>query len=273
MKKWLKKAYHFAKEKRAKRLNERAQVNEEAIFLLGNQKSGTSAIAALLAELTGLSVTIDIRGIKEPVQSQLHKREMSFKTFVENNRYDFSKQIVKEPSLTFLYDDLKAAFPNGTFVFIVRDPRDNIRSILNRINLPGDLPDIDEADERWLQAPIDWQRVIDGRWLGLGGRNYVEQMAERWNLAVDIYERNKEEMVLIRYEDFLQDKAGEIERLAKKLGHEKVNDIDDKVDIQYQPAGNRKVKKQDFFGAENLTRIERICADRMERFGYERTQV
>ena len=37
------------------------------IFLLGNQKSGTTAIAALLAEATDLSVTLDFtRAINSP---------------------------------------------------------------------------------------------------------------------------------------------------------------------------------------------------------------
>ena len=47
-----------------------------------------------------------------------------------------------------------------------------------------------------------------------------------------------------------------------------MNDISDKVDRQYQRRGDRNVSWPDFFGPDNLARIERICGDRMQRFGY-----
>jgi hypothetical protein len=75
-------------------------------------------------------------------------------------------------------------------------------------------------------------------------------------------------MVLIRYEDFLEDKTGEIARLAERLGLARINDISDKVDTQYQPRGNRGIDWHTFFGEGNLKRIERICSDRMHLLGY-----
>jgi hypothetical protein len=265
----LRKVYHLPENMKRRRLNQTSKVNDEPIFVLGNQKSGTSAIGALLADLTELPAAIDLPGICEPVQPELHSREISFPQFVDNNKYDFSKKIIKEPSLTFLYDDLASYFPEAKFIFIVRDPRDNIRSILNRVDVPGNLLKINDQQQKKIdRAPKDWERVIDSRWMGIQGENYIEWMAERWNYAVDIYKQHAKNMVLIRYEDFVKDKVGSIEHLAQQLSLTKVNEIRDKVNIQYQPPGNKSVKKIEFFGEENLVRIEKICGERMEEFGY-----
>jgi len=76
-------------------------------------------------------------------------------------------------------------------------------------------------------------------------------------------------MTLAKYEDFMSDKCRYIAELAKQLGVPKRNNIDSKVDIQYQPRGkDRHVSWEEFFGKQNLKRIERICGTRMEKFGY-----
>ncbi len=271
MKKLLRKVYHLPNTVKRARLNKTSSIHESPIFVIGNQKSGTSAIGALLADLADKTVAIDLPDICEPTQIKLHNHELSFPDFVERNKYDFSKEVIKEPSLTFLYEDIIKYFPNSKFVFIVRDPRDNIRSILNRVKINGDLTRIDDPDsqKKLAQAPKDWERVIDSRWMGIQGENYIEWMAHRWNYAIDIYNKHKDNMLLIRYEDFVKDKEGEIEKLARQLDLVPTNDISSKVDIQYQPAGNKKVSKMDFFGENNLRKIETICETRMKEFGYE----
>ncbi|MFC0525285.1 sulfotransferase [Pontibacillus salicampi] len=271
MKKLLRKVYHLPTTIKRYRLNQTSEIHDSPIFVIGNQKSGTSAIGALLADLTDKSVAIDLPGILEPTQLKIHNGELSFDDFVDNNKYDFSKEIIKEPSLTFLYEDIVKRFPDSKFVFIIRDPRDNIRSILNRVKLEGDLDRIDdpESQHKLAQAPKDWERVIDSRWMGVPGDNYIEWMSYRWNWATDLYKKHADNMILIRYEDFSKDKEGQIKQLAEQLGLSAVNDISDKVDIQYQPAGNKKVDKKEFFGEANLKRIESICEERMEEFGYK----
>jgi len=243
------------------------RLTEHPVFVLGNQKSGTTAIAALLAERVGASVTLDIlQGLMEPVESRLHAEAIPFAEFLRNNEDALSRDIVKEPRLTFLYDELAESFPESKFVFIVRDPRDNLRSILNRLVIPGHLR---QLEMRHLEGvdPV-WMRVLDGRWLGLEGDNYIEMLAARWNRAAEIYLAHSDRIALVRYEDFLEDKIGEITRLATRLGFEPIHDIADRIDVQYQPRGDREVSWPAFFGPENLARIERTCGDVMERFGY-----
>ncbi len=247
--------------------NALARVNPQPIIVLGNQKSGTTAIAALLAEMTGLSVSLDLRReISRTVLPMVRSREMSFGRFVRRNGLDFSRAIVKEPGLTFFYDELAEYFPQARFVFIVRDPRSNIRSILNRHKILGNLSGI--PHESWRDMSVAWQRVFDGAWLGLSDNRYVEGLASRWRCASRVYLRYKEAMVLVRYEDFVEDKIGKIAALADVLGLQQVNDIADKVGIQYQPKGDRDVGLGEFFGEKNLHCIEEICYSEMQAFGY-----
>lgn len=244
-----------------------AGANPAPTFVLGNQKSGTSVIAALVAEAAGASVTIDIRGGKRGATwAKLYGGETSFPDFVSENRLDFSRGVVKECNLTYFYRELVEHFPAAKLVFVCRDPRANTRSILNRLSLPGDLPRLGEAQT----AGVDprWSPILKRGFMGLEGENYVEMLALRWSLAANTYLRNAKNMALIRYEDFCKDKAGEVARLARQVGLEQVNDISGMVDRQYQRRGDKSVPWLDFFGPDNLARIDRACGDTMRRLGY-----
>lgn len=245
-----------------------ARVNPTPIIVLGNQKSGTSAIAALLSEMTGLSVSIDLRKeVDSPTYHQVKKGELSFAEFVRANKLDFSREIVKEPNLTLFYQELLEHFPRSQFIFVIRDPRDNIRSILNRLKIPGNLSSL-SPDHKAEMTPA-WELIVDNRWLGLKGENYIEMLAERWNLMADVFLNHKQQIILSRYDVFVKDKVAEIERLAQALNLPQVNDISGRVDIQFQPKGNKNVKWRDFFGHDNLTKIEQICAEKMRQLDYD----
>lgn len=76
-------------------------------------------------------------------------------------------------------------------------------------------------------------------------------------------------MTLVKYEDFLADKHGFIARLAGQLHIPEKANIRDKLDVQYQPPGDRYISWEVFFGVENLKCIEQICSSRMKEFGYK----
>ena len=163
-----------------------SRVNPRPILVLGNQKSGTTAIAALLAEATGLSVTLDLqREVDEPTFPRVRTGGMSFDDFIRRNRLDFSRRIVKEPNLTLFPRELRDRFPESPIVFIIRDPRDNIRSILDRLGLPGDCDCL--GDERWATVSEAWRTVLDNRWLGIEHEHYVAQLAGRWRFAAETH--------------------------------------------------------------------------------------
>jgi hypothetical protein len=244
--------------------------NDEAIIVLGNSKSGTTVIAALLAEYGDLSVTLDFwpRLRRPETLASVHGGELSFDAFVRRFRADFSRDVVKDPHLTFLYPQLAQRFPRARFLMVVRDPRDNIRSILNRLELPGDLDELDPAAYRRMR-PL-WEAILKSSWLDVPG-NYVERLAGRWAQAARVYLEHADAMELIRFEDFLADKQGTIAELAARLGIEPRGRIEDKLDRRFQPPGDRSVDLRRFFGA-NLARLEAHCVGGALALGYPETE-
>jgi hypothetical protein len=242
-------------------------INKTAVFVLGNQKSGTSAIGNLLAKYGGLTATMDILPeIRRQLIPRVAQGEASFEEVVTTYRRSFSRDVVKHPNFVLVIDHLLERFPEGRFIFVVRDPRDNIRSILDRLDLPGDA---DELTRSLLDSvPLAWRRI-----LGVTGESaqshYVENLCNRWNFVVDGYLRNAHQLELIRYEDFVRDKTGQIGRLADLLGIRQRFEIDHIVDSQFQPAGShRSDALADFFGPANLLKIEQRCGVRASAIGY-----
>jgi hypothetical protein len=239
----------------------------ENIILLGNQKSGTTVVAALLSQCIGASVTLDFPAeMSQLLHPRIWAGELDFRELVRANRKEFSRGVVKDPTLSLFFPQTAQHFPRSRFVMVMRDPRDNLRSILNRLKLPGNLPDL--SPEVMAEMIPAWKLIVDGRWLGLRGDNYIERLGARWDLIASTYLAHSDRMVLIKYEDFMKDKAATIMGLARALGRQPRHDISDKVDVQYQSRGDRDVKWVDFFGPNNLARLERICAVRMAAFGY-----
>jgi hypothetical protein len=240
--------------------------NPDAIFILGNQKSGTSAIAHLLSFATGIPATIDLKNeITNPTCYLVRSGEVSFSEFLDMNKEDFTRPIIKEPSLTILFNELRQTFKNAKFVFVVRDPRDNIRSILDRLKIPGDLRHLKQVT----MIPRAWHVIINNVGLDLRGKSYIEKLAHRWNHMAEIYLRNKEHFILIRYELFLSNKIDTITSLANLLGVRTIYDVASRVDEQFQPAGmNRDKSWSEFYNKRNLLQIERICRHCMVELGY-----
>ncbi|HIK11901.1 MAG TPA: sulfotransferase [Oscillatoriaceae cyanobacterium M33_DOE_052] len=250
-----------------------SRIHPAPVIILGNPKSGTSAIAALVGRAAGKTVIIDMfHLIKEPnFRELLYSGEMPLRDLMERYKFYFSTEIIKETHLTFFYAQLAEYFPQAKFAIVVRDPRANIRSILNRLKIPGNLEVLpDSYLDNFNSVEVKgWRLQLEGKLPDVPGANYIERMAHRWNIAADVYLQHPDKVVLMRYEDFMQDKVGTIGKLTRQLGWEPVNDISDRVDVQYQPRGDRSIAWREFFGAENLRRIETICGDRMQQFNYQ----
>lgn len=251
-------------------LNVTASVSQSPIFVLGNQRSGTSIIASLLGIATRLSTQIDLKGICGPTQVRLTNGQLSFHSFVNRNRRDFSRQIIKEPSLTLFYDAIVDRFPSARFIFVARHPVQNSRSILDRLGIPGNLDDIFVPD--WPEVTVDWERILNCTWLGLPTGSYIEMLAHRWEHLAGVYLNNADDMTLIRYEDFVRDKEQSIHNLASRLDLQLKCGISEHKDTQYQKKGNSSVEPLDFFGHRNLSKIIDICRPNMSRLEYTNGQ-
>lgn len=242
------------------------RVEERPIFVLGNHKAGTTVIAALLGELSGLPVSLELkRQIHRSQFEQVYSGQLSMEDFVERNRVAFSRRIIKENQLLFLFEALHRRFPEGQFIGIIRDPRDNIRSILNRLDIPGD----GDRSFRELSVGRAWRHVIDNSWLDINCEHYIEQLAHRWNRAAEVHLANRQRMPLVQYEKFSANKREVLVEVAEQLGIPHDNDITPWLDVQYQPRGDRRISWPEFFGRDNLDRIETICRHRMSQFEYQ----
>lgn len=246
-------------------------VNERPIIVLGNQKSGTSAIAHLLADFGGLTKTIDIPLLWGFEGLKIMKGEIAFDRLVDRYRIYFAAGLIKEPAMTFFADKVVHRFPEAAYLFVVRDPRSNIRSWLDRHSLPGDLAELGQRHLSSIQ-PASYTAAFDREVWGGKNDNYVGVLARRWNRAAEAYFDFQYRMRLVRFEDFLADKHRCIVKLASDLGIPERKDISNQLDVQYQPRGNRAVNWETFFGPENLARIERTCGAFMSKLGYEETR-
>lgn len=240
------------------------------IIVAGMPKSGTTAIARLLGEVSGSSVCSD--PFHKLDKLGLSYRDMLFtdryflKSIWKSYRHIFSGRIVKDPNFPLLMAQIVEMFPESRRVFIVRDPRDNIRSILNRLDIPGD-PRLGEVKMRDVSGA--WANVLNGVSPKMRGNNYLEKMAWRWRVSCEEYMADKNSIFLIRYEDFSSDKRGAVENLASSLGLPILHDISQRVDVQFQPKGQQVTNYSNFFGPENLGLINAIVAPLLSEFGYE----
>lgn len=240
------------------------------VFVLGIQKSGTTVIAALLAEICGASATIDIRrAIASPEWKVLLQYGIgSFEEYLFKFRREMSRPIIKEPGLTFFYRELREYFPSARFVMIQRHPFEVIRSTLDRLEIPGNKSTVNVNDYSQLADSPAWRINLDTSWLGHCPRNHVDALAYRWKLSARIYLENPNEFLLVKYEDFLEDKVNVIRTLAKDLDLPRVHDIGGKVSRQYQKQGTRPASWTEYF-ENNLDLVKSVCSKEAGELGYD----
>ena len=245
-----------------------AKINPNPLFILGNPKSGTTIIANLLSKATQQTLTSDIQSIIKHAALQLDFNLINFDDFIKQHKYEFSKEIIKEPFLSFYTEELIKSFPNAKFIWIVRNPYQNIRSILNRLKIPGNLQKINFNNFTELEKTPAWKLNLQSKMLGYNSANYIEALAFRWNHVIKIYRQNQEKIKLVKYEDFIIDKQKYIENLALELDFTIQSDISNYINIQYQPKGNPEVDLKKFFGADNYKIIDKLCKENMQELGY-----
>lgn len=250
--------------------NRRVEHHTAPIIVLGNQKAGTTAIAALLAECIGGTFISDVLYKNGLQLKDLLDEDPSLDALIRSHPESFRATVVKDNEFTFVYPSLARAFPQASFVFVVRDPRHNIRSVLNRLKLPGSLDSLPAEQYAQLRKKLPgWHTILTGSSFGSRTGHYIDVLADRWVRANEVYLRASGQMTLARYEDFDADKRPVIERLTTELGCSVVNDISGSQDRQFQPLGDRSITPAAFFGRENLERVERRCGTLMGSFGYE----
>jgi len=246
--------------------NSFARLAKNPIFVLGLHKSGTSAITGLLAKRVAKKATIDVQNISSSsVLFEDPRREDFLSKYVRANAVDFSRGIIKECALTPFTTELLDLYPKSPCVFIIRDPRSTIRSILSRLDILGTADHVETASIE----PKAWRYVLDNSWLGIPARNHIESLSKRWLFSFDKYLENKDRFILVRYEDFIASKASFIDKLAKELNLECVADISDSLDFQFQPKARGPEDYLEYFGSRNLETIQDICRAQLIALNYD----
>lgn len=232
------------------------------IIILGHQKSGTTAIATLIAKRSSLSYTADIvRSHRNHIDwDYLHNKEIDFSSFSKKYKYEFSKSLLKEPELSFFYKDLKEQCSDRKFIFVLRHPVDNIKSILSRLKL-NSMSEL--KDSRIYRSELDkfpmWKSILGDI------DNPIPALCKRWNDLVTIYEDNKENIYLIKYENFHENKKKSIDELCCYAEVKPINDINDLLNVQYQKKGSR-ISNTDFFRDEDILLMESLLIKKSDYY-------
>ena len=251
--------------------------NSDAVWVFGNPKSGTSVIAELLAIGGGWSATVDIPTLWRTPVSDVRKGLSSAQALVEHHQAYFSRDLIKEPGLTVIMDRLVEELELQKVVFVVRDPRTNIRSLLQRRGVPGNMETL-TPELRLRLCKSNWHWTYDWPYRNerkephwLRDRQYIDGLAAQWQSGVDALECVREmgvEPLVIRYEDFLLDKESTITEALEKMGSSARVDFGPYMDVQFQPKGDHSMPLDVFFGEANLERIERATKKGVGLFNY-----
>lgn len=246
----------------------------DPVFVLGHQKSGTTAIAALLAQRLGRRYSNDMISRRRwRDAAEILAGRVPVTTLMARAPSEFAAGVIKDPDFTFIAAALAEAFPAAHFVGVVRDPRTTLRSIYERLDLPGDRARLDLDAAPVLAARPNWRLLFEPEPLGLGDGHELARLAARWVLAVERMEALGPRCTLVRYEDFLADKVGVLDGLATATGLDARGDVSAVLDRPFQRPGRHRGTPAEFFGAANLARIEDVCGPVMARYGYVPTAV
>lgn len=237
----------------------RSRINERALYIVGHPRSGTTAIGRLLGRYTGLSVADEMGWATRHVEAVFTKR-ISIDTVLNEYRYAFGHAIVQTPGLTPVLGALHERLPHVRFLYIIRDPRDVLCSIVALSNRHRT-----EAFE--IRDPSF--TLFRGAWLGIDEQDPIRTVGHRWCRYLDIA-ASIPEVAYYRYEDFCHDKAEFIARLAQSLGLDQQESLDNQLDVQYRDHGPVRGAgrwRQDL-PPDAARVIERICASWMHKFSY-----
>jgi len=125
----------------------------------------------------------------------------------------------KTPKNSLRLPFLAHIFPEAHFVYLYRDPRQTLSSMIEawesgRFCTYRDLPG-------WKGLP--WSLLLVPDWQELNGRPLPEIVAAQWDrttriLLDDLAALPADRCHVVRYEDFLADPAGQSQRLCDELG-------------------------------------------------------
>lgn len=239
-----------------------ARVNRDLILVAAHPRSGSTAVATLLARHTGLRAFTETGPWTREFDAAVYTGQVHFSRVLHKYRYEFSHDLMSAADATCILPQMKAALPGMRTVYVVRDPRDTICSLVERIN-NYDLSTFEVRDPRF--------RWLDVDWLIHDESNPHRKLARRWCLFLDIA-TSIEDVFYFRYEDFCSDKPRCISHIADRLGLRHAVSTVEGWDEQYSKHDRRPIhgpgRWRKMMPAPIARDVEAICRSYMERFGY-----
>jgi hypothetical protein len=228
------------------------------VCVVGCERSGTSAVSSLLSLGSGYSLLDD-----PPESWQSYPRiygqghGLSFKLWWNIRKSD----IVKVPGFATILPFLKKRFVgNFSTLYCIRDPRDVVASVIERLEQGGFSP-----------------LFTDVTWLGVHVRDRVEAISWRWRMYLECalrYLSGGGKVVFLKYEDFFDDRLGTLvkctERLSIRFSSAKVRPF---LEVQFRKGWDNTIRGagrwQNDLDDLDVQKTIRICGDLMRTWGYE----
>jgi len=252
-------------------------VSEAAhVFVMGPPRSGTTLLKTVLcahSDICGVEgetwffLRRDYAGFRHPDVPDTEMKRLIGKANSVTGLFDrFAEMIRQEENATHFLEKtpehalrlsyLVDHFPRSRFVFLVRDPRDGLRSAQN----------------------------FPGYWATLPDEDRVGGYLETWRRCVAAYQRHADasSVLGLRYEDFCRGPAEELEHVLDHLGLEREPQQldpsaygaghDEKVDAHArlrEPITPKSVGAwREELSAKQVRRVERTLSEEMRAFGY-----
>lgn len=233
-----------------------------SVLVLGHQRSGTSAIASLLAEAAELHLVDDPPWTFTRKVRQIYGNLAGINHYLNAHRADIEAGVLKAPSLTPLAPALQTLLPHVRFVAVVREPKDTIAAVLEwrRYRDPQ-------------QGPGFW----DQAWMGIKNEDRIAALAHRW-MFYHACLTKLSDPIWIRYYLFSKDKASTIADAVRQLGIKPKNCVSDLADQQFKKDfGDQGIRGTDRWRRElsddQARTIDRICAPTWREIEAQETEV
>ncbi len=232
--------------------------NPDAILLFGLNKSGTSVTINLIAQRANITFFDDFTYNLGDWDNVVYGRE-DFIKYLNKHGYTFSKDLLRFPMNQQAIDFAFSYFYMRKYIITVRNPIDNIKSILAKLKLPGNLEALDVS-----------KLNLHPSWIGMLNRksHYIDSLIHCWKETYSLKEViDSPNAVIFNYEDFKSDKERYITQKVYELGLEPKMSIKEFINVQYQPKGTG-TSNLEFFGHKNLNKIITQTETLARNFGY-----
>lgn len=192
--------------------------------------------------------------------------EASFRRFFEERMKAQKKPLFLTkfagwPRARFIHE----VFPEARFLHVVRDGRAVAESLIRRPWWRGY-----QGPGAWQFGPLSEQHAKE--W-DAADRSFIVLAGLQWKILMDAFEDARgalpdEQWMQVRYEDFVAEPRGHLERILDFAGVEWTPKFE-KGFLKYEFMPERKDAYRDNLTSEQASALDEVLADPLERLGYD----